>query len=241
MKIFLHIGDSRTGTTSLQTRLTKNRDVLEKYDIIYPQIGLLGNGNGVAQHALAFSLMNNWPSFASSAKIEREIVWNNLEHCINKFKETKKSILISSEGFSPIREPKIQFIQDFFSGHDVQVLFTYRNAEDWRRSMREHRIKCGEHVPKPNHPATDFGKNRLERWRKFFDVEVFQYSETCHEEILYFIGLPPEKIPATERHNQKAHPKITELLNELNSIEMNPVNRARFNAKIYNWSRNLND
>lgn len=39
MKIFLHIGDACTGTTTLQNLLIKNRDVLLKHKGNYPAVG----------------------------------------------------------------------------------------------------------------------------------------------------------------------------------------------------------
>ena len=50
MTVFLHIGDSRTGTTSFQSLLSANRERLWEMGIDYPPVGLLSNGRGVAQH-----------------------------------------------------------------------------------------------------------------------------------------------------------------------------------------------
>lgn len=44
-KLILHIGTQKTGTSSLQTFLTKNRKILDKYGWSYPEFRYSGGGS----------------------------------------------------------------------------------------------------------------------------------------------------------------------------------------------------
>ena len=44
MRVYLHIGFGKTGTTSIQDYLFFNREI-RKSDFIYPEIGLRGSGH----------------------------------------------------------------------------------------------------------------------------------------------------------------------------------------------------
>ena len=53
--LVLHIGTEKTGTTSIQEFLKKNRDKLRKKGVYIPQSPMVGNGN----HRWIPSLANN--------------------------------------------------------------------------------------------------------------------------------------------------------------------------------------
>ncbi len=239
MKIFLHIGDARTGTTTLQSLFTANRERLKDFNIDYPKAGASTEGTG--QHLLAFSTMDEWPQFAIRSKIPREVVWARLRDHMEKNADPKHSLLLSSEGFSSVRSKGLEYIKDFFEGHQVVPIFFHRDPEDWRRSMREQRIKRGYHVPAPKHPAKDLGREKLDRWRQFFDVKVFQYSKTCHAEFFDFIDVPLDQLVSVPRENTQLPSSTIDLLNELNQLKLIEANRVRFNQTIIDWAQKLTE
>jgi hypothetical protein len=237
MKIFLHIGDGRTGTTTLQSLITKNREKIRAFGIDYPTIGFLGSGAGTAQHALAFSLMNEWPKFAESARVSRDVIWGALGQYMQEADLGEANMLLSSEGFCTLDDEGISFIREFFASHEVVPVFGYRDAESWRASMREHRIKRGQHVPEPSGQARDLGAEKIARWSKVFDLEVIPYSSTCSQDVLAFLGIDESELEAVERQNSQLPKHLLDLLNSLNSLPLNEGNRPILNRKILKWSK----
>jgi len=236
MKVFLHIGDGRTGTTTIQSLFTKNREKLRVLGIDYPEFGLLGKGSGTAQHCLSFSLMKEWPKFAEKAFVSRDEIWGSFRRYLEEADLKYSSVLLSSEGFATLDEEGISFISDFFASHEVVPIFVRRDPEDWRRSMREHRIKRGQHVPQPSGPARDLGAEKIAKWSNTFNLEVIPYSPTCSRDVLAFLGVAETDLEPVERENAQYPKHVLDLLNSLNALTMSEENRPLFNRKILDWA-----
>jgi hypothetical protein len=240
MKIFIHIGDARTGTTSLQSLFTANRAKLLELGVDYPEICLLVPKKGLAQHKLSFSLLPEWPKFAKSAETPREEAWGEFVRYISASEGVSDSIMISSEAFSSLVGDGIAHIRDYLTGHDVKPIFVRRDPESWRRSMREQNIKKGQYVPEgKGKPAEDFGEHKLQAWQKFYDVKCIDYGPNCLDQICAYIGIDIGNLEPVEKRNSQLPYSATNLLNRLNKIEMTEKNRIKFNDEVVRWITNF--
>ena len=240
MKVFIHIGHSRTGTTTLQALLTANRELLRNNGIDYPPVGILLPPKGIAQHKLAFSLLPEWPKFAINAKASRDTCWAELtEHLNSESNNNLDKLLLSSEAFSSLDESAIQFVCNYFKGHSVTAIFTRRDPEEWRRSWREHRITRGHHVPEPTVPAPDINTPIIEKWSARFDLRVVDYGPSCTREILGHVGINANELHPVAKRNVQPSRQAIDLINQLNLIDLNKQNRLTFNKKIVNFFNDL--
>ncbi|WP_295454079.1 hypothetical protein [uncultured Pseudophaeobacter sp.] len=235
MKIFLHIGDSRTGTTTFQSMMMANRDVLLKHGIDYPRIALLHPEKGIAQHQLPFSLLPQWPEFAPKAQIDRDEIWGKLKTYLQDTEE--EAVLLSSEAFSSLSGDAVRFVKDFFAGHDVVPIFVYRDAKEWRRSMMEHLVKTGQarSIPEEQGNVQDKGLKKQQAWSEFFDVNVIEYGPDCLENILQVLGVGLDEMAQVERRNRQQDQVLMKLLKKLNKIPLVDGNRTQLNKTIINW------
>ena len=144
MKLILHIGTEKTGTTSIQKFLLKNREALNKQNILYPKstCGLLGNHRWV-------------PTFAYNEKFEDDFIIKNFncnstlrkDSLDKKLDEFKKEIsnsnanicLLSSEHFSS-RLVNIQeiyklksILEDFFD--EISIILYIRKPINYAISL----------------------------------------------------------------------------------------------------------
>ncbi|MEL6648916.1 MAG: hypothetical protein AAFQ05_14745, partial [Pseudomonadota bacterium] len=162
MKIFIHIGDARTGSSTLQAMMAHNRARLHDMGIEYPALGTR-DGQGIAHHALSFSLLPVWPAHSPMAPISPEVIWNALLDHLDTV--TSRTLILSSEAFLNLPDASIAFVKDMLSDHEVTPVCVRRKAEDWRRSWIAHRIRQGEVVPPPMTPARDLAVHKIDRWK----------------------------------------------------------------------------
>lgn len=235
MKVFLHIGAPRTGTTSLQSLLTMNRARLVAAGLDYPALGLLHPSKGVAQHKLSFSLLPVWPAFAIQAKCSWADAWGELRKYMLG---AAKPLFLSSEAFSSLDERGVGYVAEFFAGHDVTAIYVRRDPLEWRRSMHAHRIVVGQEtaaMPPWDAPAEDLSGRTIETWSRRLPVKVIDYSPTCHADVLALAGVDHALLTPVELENRRVPDYVLELLRRLNSIPMEELHRIRFNKTIIDY------
>jgi hypothetical protein len=237
LKIFVHIGDARTGTTTLQALMAENRKTLLEMGVEYPSVGTFGSGKGVGHHLLSFSLLPEWPTFALPAKVTAEKAWGDLGDYLEEHSEERNCLFLSSEAFSSLDANGVSCVRERLQGHDVIPIFVYREPADWARSMREHQIMRG-YVSPPlrKRVKRDLGQEKFDRWSEFFDVRRVSYGPNCLGDVLSIAGIDISKLAQVERRNKQPADGTIELLNELNAIPMLEENRKKFNQVILNWA-----
>lgn len=139
--LFLHIGLQKTGTTSIQTFLTRNQSLLAEHGFVYPdpakvRIGLDGHNHG----HLALCLTGYWrdPGY----QLSREEAWGELR---DLYCESDGHLLVSTEGLStPQIVPHIRFIGKVLRGIEVKVIIYLRRQDIFVQSVYKERLKGGE-------------------------------------------------------------------------------------------------
>ena len=241
VRIFLHIGDGRTGTTTLQALLSKNREKLQKQGLDYPKVGLLHPRKGTAQHKLAFSLMEEWPAFADKHRTDAVSEWTAFREYLDDAAHTYAACFISSEGFCSLPVSSIKFISDFLRTEDVSVIYVRRDYADRQRSMREHKIRRGHYVPDVALDNPDRSKVLLENWQIYFPVNVIDYDASSIDKVMEICGVDISEFEAVSSLNVRPPEGLLELLNSLNKIEMTEGNRGQINETIWSWATREKD
>lgn len=245
MKIYLHIGAPRTGTSSFQSILHNNSEALHKAGFEYPHIAYAQSGRGEAQHNLAFTLMEEYPPFiGKSDRISRSQAWSGLKDYLNSVPDGVKAIILSSEAFCDLPEQSVAFMRDFFSDHDLEVLYVERDSRSWHASMARQQIKQYPYrtqIPPPlKGPADSVRRDHLQNWEAVsVPVTLFQYGPKILADLLNHIGLDRSELKSVNRLNNDLPDDLLDLIMRLNSVDLPQAKRGEFNLAIeYWWLRN---
>ena len=123
MKIIIHIGPHKTGTTAIQTHLLRNFAARKQNEYWYPNPGQWGPGH--AELAWALVGLNS--------------IQQSSEEIISITKTAEDSgvcgILLSSEEFSRAYPDKIGALASALSDHDVHLIVTLNSVA--RRAVSE--------------------------------------------------------------------------------------------------------
>jgi hypothetical protein len=146
--IYVHIGTPKTGTTSIQKFLTKNKDVLLDYGVFYPVAGRC------------------YDSFSKSIAVED---CNALDLCINggvlNNEYTLKSVLdnfVKSEKANMLLSEECLFLQEQASGfynktqiweilstYEIKIIVYFRQSVEYLCSLWQEMIKYRHQVDLP--------------------------------------------------------------------------------------------
>ena len=133
MRIHIHIGCYKTGTTAIQSHLSRNRDALESCGWLYP---LAGSQNGHAHHLIPFALQK--PQ-SDGGKGDVESI---LESIVDEAStRNKDNVVISSEVFFSLTENHIRRFSKILSGHDVRIICYLRRQDEFLHSFYMQCIK----------------------------------------------------------------------------------------------------
>lgn len=178
--IFVHIGNEKTGTTTLQSFLTKNEKNLNRFDFTYLQNSKAPYFYRNAHFPIAASLFEECPTFLPKKKYQKEEkIFLKLK---NDILNSKKNIILSCEHFSS-RLESFEVVKKFsehlkIDGYNIKIIYYIRNQADLAVSSYFTSIFSGS-VKKFNEYLMDVNtKNRyfnfletLNLWSSFFGVE----------------------------------------------------------------------
>ena len=180
MRLYLHIGLSKTGTSAIQTFFYRNREILLKeLKILYPQTGILIAGGIPAHHFLAFSLFK--PNEAKFFNVNTSFE-DYMDQMKKEIDETKpEKVVISSEAFmhykdEPILEKFSHSLNSLFE--EIYILVYLRRQDLWKESSYSQVVKdYGVRVKRIFKESAGYSKELdwllmydkfLSRWKTFF-------------------------------------------------------------------------
>lgn len=136
MKLVIHIGNHKAGSSTIQTGLLDNRETLLKKGVLYPKIAL----NTCAHHNLPFSMIGQASGFKSKEKPKSLVLYR--DEIINEATRYKADIVVvSSEEFMKFKAKDISEFSRFTNLFDsVEVVVYLRNHIDLIESAYKFRI-----------------------------------------------------------------------------------------------------
>ena len=145
MRVLLHIGQSKTGTSAIQAFLTLNRETLAKNGILYPAINVsgmsldLGAHNAVADALLGKSRFPHLSAeeyfehfYAEAKKINATTLLLSGEHFF--YGEPRIWDVANEDEYFSIYKKKLMKLSTFLVGHELEILIYLRPQLDWLSS-----------------------------------------------------------------------------------------------------------
>lgn len=172
--MYIHIGGYKTGSTSIQEFLRKNRNMLEQNNFFVPHKSL------ECQHLLPLSILhafaNKPTTFPPMPKSERplEYWWDILDEQVAK--SHCDNIVISSENFCDLVHPDVEksqqnikdFIKKRLAPYKIYILFYIRELNSYLHSWYNELVKSG--VEKDDYQIF------LKKYAKVNMFHIFQYK-----------------------------------------------------------------
>jgi hypothetical protein len=145
MKVLLHIGQSKTGTSAIQAFLTLNRSSLQEAGILYPSVKISGIPIDLGAHnAVADSLVgkSRFPYlsadqyfsqfFKEAQRIDAKLLILSAEHFFAG--EPRVWTVANHEEYFNLYRQKVERLATYLKGHDVSLLVYLRPQLDWLAS-----------------------------------------------------------------------------------------------------------
>ncbi len=220
MKVYLHIGSPKTGTTTLQAFLNNNRNLLLEDGVFYPTS--TGATNDFSLVVSAYDRFRNdgLSHFLNVHCDEdlfllREKITSNLRGELETLDTKKvKSIVFSSEYFhlNLTSQEEVQRVKEILHSaglHDIYVVVYLRKQVDLASSFYSTSVKAGEIASSPQRPMID-GRyshlcNHLKTLSRYSSVfgkskiipRIFERGEIVNDSIvddfLHTIGCVPRR------------------------------------------------
>ena len=135
-QLFLHVGFHKTGTTSLQDALNRNRKELESQGIVYPKTRKFR-----AQHEFAWSVGQRgwgWKQFGGS-----QAGPGPARRMFRLIRSSKQNVIISSECLSELSPEHIKKLASSIGDKELRVIFTVRPVAKILPSAYQQEVKNG--------------------------------------------------------------------------------------------------
>ena len=163
-KVFIHIGDAKTGTSSIQKSLDESYDRLLERGWLYPLPGrpeIRAGVPGDAHHKFAKNYNSSHRNFHQNPALS--------DATIESFEESgANNLLLSSEGFCSYRNiDDIERLKSIFSDYEVRIIGYLRRPDLWIESWYPQAVKgrpfakitFEEYLKKGTRPALNTVKN----------------------------------------------------------------------------------
>lgn len=208
--LYIHIGLPKTGTTSLQFFMHRNKAALKARGIYYPAT-MRDPHPTATQHRYVNEAMREQQRRAKEGHPVSSHVINRMLHEIEK-QEFPVNV-ISEELFSWEPSFAAPFLANFRSKVDAKVVVFLRRQDTWCESMYAQSIRGGYREPfthfmnaRPTTERIDY-RHFLTTWADAFGKEniiarpyVDRETQT-HLEMLSIIGVPDFEFEGTEQRN----------------------------------------
>jgi hypothetical protein len=251
MKLILHIGVHKTGSTAIQHWMSENWDLLAGKRLLYPFAYMVNAGH----HELAWALGKRSRK-SSSAATPQEIVHSILEEAETARAET---IVLSSEAFERLKKPEIENLKALFRGLPAEIIVYLRRQDDALLSIYNQRVKssanryCGTlgELARNSKVLSRLDYRALtERWSEVFGADALRvkiYDQDRFPEgnvipdFLANFGIVLEGQLTTQHKdiNRSIDPLSTEIIRRLNRREMPEKERSILVEKIIEASAGL--
>jgi len=152
MRVLLHIGQSKTGTSAIQAFLTLNRQKLFEIGVLYPAVKVkgmpvnLGAHNAVADALVGKSRFPNLTAdqyfqqfFEEAERMNANLLILSAEHFFGG--EPRIWEVADEAEYFKIYRQKVERLAGYLKGHDVSILVYLRPQIDWLSSAVSQTIR----------------------------------------------------------------------------------------------------
>lgn len=242
-RLILHVGQSKTGTSTIQGFLAHNRRRLwREAGVLYPQAGR----QSAAHHSIAAAFLPSgsagWIRREDAAVLRAALDDEIADHAAD-------TIVVSSEAFFNARS--INDVRDFFAGFTVDILVILRRQDRWADSLYQHQLKVGETDLEPQAwlaaraSALDYA-TRVGRWADVFGddrvrIGVFEPANFTGGLMAFFFrtaGLPvPNGLEEPPARNERLSRDALAYLLTVPRQTLSGPERKRLRRALEQWSQ----
>lgn len=246
MRLYLHIGMNKTGTTAVQRYLATNEHALAAAGYVYPQAGRQGQAHYRLSRTLGFD-----HGVAMASLADRQQLAETLRSELAA--SGRRAAVLSSEFFVLPRD--VGPVRDFFAGYDVRIVVYLRRHDHWWESSYNQAVKTVTRPPwAPGIEAyIEWHRQRdpnmgnyvalLDRWADAFGREkllVRPYEAEQNDggilpDFLRTAGMSADATSlsaAQDRLNESPPPRTIELLDIVQRAEISQEMRKMLISKV---------
>ncbi|MEA1052141.1 glycosyltransferase [Lamprobacter modestohalophilus] len=125
-RIVIHIGATKTGSTSIQSFFEMNRPAMMRQGVYYPERGLFWQESRAHKQA-------GHATFGREAVLEKSALRQHVESAVMLAEGQIHTIVLSSEAF--FLNDKTVKLASHFSGYPVQIVVYLRRQDEWLNSQ----------------------------------------------------------------------------------------------------------
>lgn len=176
MQLFVHIGQPKTGSSTLQAFFNRNRETLLAQGYLYPKTlnptnhgDLTVEAMGRVQRSLVPRMGGDFDAAAEKSKES----WRSIAHQIKEY--SPKHVIISSEFFFAAKhsEKLKRLIDEFIQpSEDPKFIAYMRTPSEHYVSLLQQAVKASHTPPMPKNP----GLHHLNRYSSLGSVEARKFS-----------------------------------------------------------------
>jgi hypothetical protein len=249
-KLFLHVGFHKTGTTSLQGILNRNRKELLDQGFSYPKTKKFK-----AHHEFAWSVGERgwgWKKFGGS-----QAGTGPAKRMYKFLKNSKQDVVLSSEFLSELKQEHIQTMVSRLSDRELRVIFTIRPIAKILPSAYQQEVKNGSRLTYNRWlrrvlDQSGENRNKTRFWsRHSHHVEIAKWADIIGRDKITVIvsddGRPEflsqaffELIGASSHHFKEANKEIINRSMDLAEIELLRQVNEKFDREL-GWDEYVAD
>ena len=214
MKILLHIGQPKTGTSAIQTFLSSNRKALRMAGVLYPSVRVKGLVFHLRNHNRVANALNNMPSVYPHLTASQYFE----QFYVEAQRIGAERVILSAENFFAVDQwrffanhdersylagyrNKLENLSTYLRGHQVDILVYLRSQVEWVSSMIAHlvRYRVGR-ADLSDHEIFEFAKPHLQ-YTRLLD----QWNEIIKPASLTAVHYSPDNLCQGSRVSDFAH------------------------------------
>ncbi|MFV8782433.1 hypothetical protein ACNKU7_08440 [Microbulbifer sp. SA54] len=123
MKLILHIGSDKTGTTAIQSILSNNRQILSDLGVCYPNLT-----KATHHEELAHEIIRG----------QQGLAWKALREIL---KQDHKYVILSSEMLCTLNNKHIRVLKEWLGNIDTTIIAYIRRSDEYLESGIKQRLK----------------------------------------------------------------------------------------------------
>ena len=230
--VYLHIGLTKVGSTSLSYFLSQNRDILLSHGYLYPITGTTWTkGRNHLYLAHAHGVPDRFQEYNSNYRPQPG-TWEDLFEEVNNSIADK--IIISCEGFTGFNESKISQLKLKLNKFNIVKIIVYIRRQDIRiQSLYKQQIR-GHGISEKIEERLDILKAKndyyklLKPWQKAFGLEniilknfdrITEYKDNLYYDFLKTLKIERfEDFKITQNQNISPGCKVVEVMRCMNKI-----------------------